>query len=292
LTVSYRRREPPGDRRPDYRKEGDVGRLDGKVAFITGAARGQGRAHSVRLASEGADIIAVDICAGFNTIKLQPATFEDLQETVRLVEKEGRRIVAQKADVRDLEGLGAAFETGLDQLGGIDIVVANAAVLNAAWSWEMTSEQWQEVIDVNLTGAFNTAKVAIPAMIRQGRGGSIIMTSSVAGLYGQPFTASYTAAKHGVVGLARCLANELAEYSIRVNTIHPTGVDTEMYNEPDLFPMVEAKAETLGPVFMNSLPVEKMAPDDIAAVVAFLASEDAKYITGDQIRIDCGKLNR
>jgi NAD(P)-dependent dehydrogenase (short-subunit alcohol dehydrogenase family) len=139
---------------------------------------------------------------------------------------------------------------------------------------------------------FHTAKVAIPAMLRQGEGGSIIITSSVAGLYGQPFTASYTAAKHGLVGLAGCLANELAEHSIRVNTIHPTGVNTEMYNEPDLFPMVQAKAETLGPVFMNALPVEKMEPEDVAAVVAFLASDDSKHMTGGQIRIDCGKLNR
>jgi SDR family mycofactocin-dependent oxidoreductase len=269
-----------------------MGRLDEKVAFITGAARGQGRAHAVRLASEGADIIAVDICAGVESIKMRPATFDDLQETVRLVEKEGRRIVAQKADVRDLDGLQAVFDAGLADLGRIDIVVANAGVLNAAWSWEMTSQQWQSVIDVNLTGVFHTAKVAIPAMIRQGSGGSIIMTSSTAGLYGQPFTASYTAAKHGVVGLARCLANELAEYSIRVNTIHPTGVRTEMYLEPDLFPMVQTKAETLGPVFMNALPTEQMEPEDVSAVVAFLASDDAKYMTGSQVRVDCGKLNR
>jgi SDR family mycofactocin-dependent oxidoreductase len=269
-----------------------VGRLDGKVAFITGAARGQGRAHCVRLASEGADIIAVDICAGFDTIKLRPATPQDLEETSRLVEKEGRRIVARKADVRDLAGLQAAFDEGIAELGRVDIVVANAAVMNAAWAWEMTAEQWQEVIDVNLTGVFNTTKVAIPTMIRQGQGGSIIITSSTAGLYGQPFTANYTAAKHGVVGLARCLANELAEHFIRVNTIHPTGVDTEMYNEPDLFPMLQSRAETLGPVFMNALPVERMQPEDISAVVAFLASDESKYITGDQLRIDCGKLNR
>lgn len=269
-----------------------MGRLDGKVAFITGAARGQGRAHSVRLASEGADIIAVDICAGFKTIKLRPSTPQDLEETARLVEKEGRRIVARRADVRDFAGLQAAFDDGVAELGRVDIVVANAAVLNAAWAWEMTAEQWQEVIDVNLTGVFNTAKVAIPTMIRQGQGGSIIMTSSTAGLYGQPFTASYTAAKHGVVGLARCLANELAEHSIRVNTIHPTGVDTEMYLEPDIFPLIETRATTLGPVFMNALPVERMQPEDISAVVAFLASDDSKYITGDQLRVDCGKLNR
>lgn len=269
-----------------------MGRLDGKVAFVTGAARGQGRAHAVRLASEGADVIAVDICGGFESVKYRPATEEDLRETARLVEKEGRRIMAEQADVRDLERLQAVLDSGVEFLGRVDVVVANAAILNAAWSWEMTPKQWQEVIDVNLTGVFNTAKVAIPTMIRQRQGGSIIMTSSTAGLYGQPLTASYTAAKHGVVGLARCLANELAEYSIRVNTIHPTGVRTEMVQEPDLMPLIESKAETLGPVFMNALPVEFMEPEAISAVVAFLASDDSKYITGDQLRIDCGKLNR
>ena len=269
-----------------------MGRFDGRVAFITGAARGQGRAHAVRLASEGADIIAVDACAGFDSVKMKPATAEDLQETVRLVADEGRRIVARKADVRNLEELQAAFDAGLDELGRVDVVVANAGILNAAMSWEMTSTQWQEVIDVNLTGVFNTTKVAVPTMIRQGDGGSIIITSSTAGLYGQPFTASYTAAKHGAVGLARCLANELAEYSIRVNTIHPTGVDTEMYREPDLFPLLSSKADTLGPVFMNALPVTVMAPEDVSAVVAFLASDEARHMTGGQIRVDCGKLNR
>lgn len=269
-----------------------MGRLDGKVAFVTGAARGQGRAHSVRLASEGADIIAVDICSGFATVPLKASTPEDLEQTVGLVQKEGRRIVASQTDVRDLPGLQAAFDAGLDQLGRIDVVVANAAILNWAWSWEMTSEQWQEVIDVNLTGVFNTAKVAIPAMIRQGQGGSIIITSSIAGLFGQSFTASYTAAKHGVVGLARCLANELGEHSIRVNTVHPIGVDTEMMKVPGLMEMIGSRAETLGPMFMSALPVDRLQPEDVADLVAFLASDESKYMTGGQLRIDAGKLNR
>lgn len=270
-----------------------MGRLDGKVAFVTGAARGQGRAHSVRLAAEGADIIAVDICGGFDSVKLNPATPEELEETANLVQKEGRRVVARKADVRDLAGLQAAFDEGVRELGRIDVVVANAGVLTVGWCWELTAAQWQEVIDVNLTGVFHTAKVAIPTLIKQGRGGSIIMTSSVAGLYGQPFTASYTAAKHGVVGLARAMALELSEHSIRVNTIHPTGVRTEMYNNvPDLMALIESRATTLGPVFMNSLPVEVMEPEDISAVVAFLASDDSKYITGAQIPVDAGKLVR
>ena len=270
-----------------------MGRLDGRVAFVTGAARGQGRAHSVRLAAEGADIIAVDICAGFESVRLTPSTPADLEETARLVEKEGRRIVARQADVRDLDGLQAVFDEGVRELGRIDIVVANAGVLTCAWSWEMTPAQWHEVIDVNLTGVFHTAKVAIPTLIRQGQGGSIVMTSSVAGLYGQPFTISYTAAKHGVVGLVRGLALELSEHNIRVNSIHPTGVRTAMYTEvQDLQALIESRQFTLGPVFMNSLPVEVMEPEDISAVVAFLASDDSKYITGAQVPVDAGKLVR
>jgi SDR family mycofactocin-dependent oxidoreductase len=269
-----------------------MGRLDGKVAFITGAARGQGRAHAVRLAAEGADIIAIDLCAGFDTVNYPPATPEDLEETVALVEKEGRRIVARRADVRDMEELQSALDQGVAELGRVDIVVANAGILNIGNSWEMTDEQWREVIDVNLTGVWHTAKAAIPTMISQGDGGSIILTSSVAGLYGQPFTVGYTAAKHGVVGIARCLANELAEYSIRVNSIHPTGVETDMAHEPDLGAMVALKAETLGPVFMNGLPVRLMEPEDVSSVVAFLASDDAKTMTGGQVRVDLGKLNR
>ena len=276
-----------------------MGRLDGKVAFITGAARGQGRAHAVRLASEGADIIAVDLCAGFQTIKYPAATPDDLEETVRLVSKEGRRIVARQADVRDMAALQAAFDEGVAELGRVDIVVANAGILNVGWSWEMSDEQWQEVMNFidGLNGlAAGTALVAsgFLAFIAQGQGGSIVMTSSTAGLYGQPFTVSYTAAKHGVVGVATCLANELAEYNIRVNTIHPTGVDTVMVTEPDLQGIIASKAETLGPVFMNSinLPGGFMQPEDVSSIVAFLASDESHTMTGSQVRVDLGKLNR
>ena len=271
-----------------------MGRLDGKVAFITGAARGQGRSHAIRLASEGADIIAVDLCAGFETIKYRPATPEDLDETARLVGKEGRRVVARQADVRDMAGLQAAFDEGVAELGRVDIVVANAGVLNVGWSWEMSDEQWSEVIDVNLTGVWHSAKAAIPTLIAQGQGGSIIMISSTAGLYGQPFTVSYTAAKHGVVGVATCMANELAEHNIRVNTIHPTGVRTEMVTEPDLQGIIASRAETLGPVFMNSinLPAGFMEPEDVSNIVAFLAPDESRSMTGSQVRADLGKLNR
>ena len=156
----------------------------------------------------------------------------------------------------------------------------------------MTEKQWHEVIDVNLTGVWHTAKAAIPALIEQGEGGSIILTSSVAGLFGQPFSVSYTASKHGVVGIGRCLANELAEYGIRVNSVHPTGVETEMGHAPDFASIVESKASTLGPMFMNSLPMTMVEPEDVAAVVAFLASDEARTMTGGQVRVDGGKLNR
>jgi SDR family mycofactocin-dependent oxidoreductase len=270
-----------------------MGRLDGKVAFITGAARGQGQSHAVRLASEGADIIAVDLCGGFKTINYPAATPDDLEETVKLVSKEGRRVVARRADVRYMAALQAAFDEGVAELGRVDIVVANAGILNVGWSWEMSDEQWQEVIDVNLTGVWHTAKAAI-TLIAQGQGGSIIMISSTAGLYGQPFTVSYTAAKHGVVGVATCMANELAEHNIRVNTIHPTGVRTDMVTEPDLQDIIASRAETLGPVFMNSinLPGGLMEPEDVSSVVAFLASDDSHTMTGSQVRVDLGKLNR
>ena len=267
-------------------------RLEGKVAFITGVARGQGRAHAVRLASEGANIIGVDICAPFETVKVKPATLDDLAETAALVEAQGQQAVLRQADVRDMDALQAAFDEGFAKFGRIDVVVANAGVLTVDWSWEMSEEKWQETIGINLTGVWHATKAAIPAMIKQGQGGSIILTSSTAGLYGQPFTIGYTASKHGVVGIGRALAAELSEHNIRVNTIHPTGVKTEMVNIPELTDMIATRAETLGPVFMNGLPVEYLEPEDIANVVAFLASDESKYTTGSQVRIDAGKLNR
>jgi SDR family mycofactocin-dependent oxidoreductase len=271
--------------------------MEGKVAFITGAARGQGRSHAVRLAEEGADIVAVDICADIDTVApFYPlATEEELAETVRAVEALDRRIVARRADVRDLDGLQAAFDEGLAELGRIDTVVANAGIASYGRAWELTAEQWRDMIDVNLTGVFHTAKVAIPAMIDSGRGGSILFTSSIGGLKGIQHVAHYVAAKHGIVGLMRTLANELAPYSIRVNTIHPTNVDTIMIQNPGTWGMFapgdpEPTVEKAMPGFrsLNGLPVPWVEPRDISNAVLFLASDEARYVTGVTFPVDAG----
>jgi SDR family mycofactocin-dependent oxidoreductase len=269
-----------------------MGRLSGRVAFITGAARGQGRSHAVRLAEEGADVVISDICARVATNGVAASTPEELAETVRLVEKTGQRVISREADVRDLGALESLAEQAVSELGGIDVVVANAGILSWGNAWELTTEAWNELIDINLTGVFHTIKATVPHMIAAKKGGAIILTSSSAGLKGQPFTLAYTAAKHGVVGITRGLANELGEYDIRVNSIHPAGVETEMMNVNGLFQMIQGKAATLGPIFMNTLPHQSMKPEAVSAVVAFLASDEARYLTGAQIPVDLGTLNR
>jgi len=268
-----------------------MGRLTGKVAFITGAARGQGRAEAVRLAAEGADIIAIDILGSPSPHVLYPSTAQaDLDETAKLVQDQGRRVVARQADVRDLAALEAVVRDGVSELGRLDIVVANAGIVNYGRTWEITEEQWQDLIDINLTGVWKTVKAAVPTMIEQGQGGSIIITSSVAGLKGLPFLAHYASSKHGVTGLAKVLANELASHDIRVNTVHPHGVRTGM-TDGSMQGMLEAEP-LLGPIYMGALPTQVVEPEDIANTVAFLASDEAKYITGSQMRVDLGALNR
>ncbi|MFC9978431.1 mycofactocin-coupled SDR family oxidoreductase [Gordonia sp. NPDC127522] len=266
-------------------------RLEGKVAFITGAARGQGRAHAIRLASEGADIIAIDNNKTADTTAYAGPTPSDLDETARLVRATGRRIVAREVDVRDFEGLSAAVHDGVAELGRLDIVVANAGICSAAMSWEISLEQWHETIDTNLTGVFYTAKATVPILIEQGTGGSIIVISSAAGLRGMPFVGHYAASKHGIVGLARTMANELGSHRIRVNTVHPGGVNTEM-TIPDMSPYLEQYAETLAPMFMNALPYTVSEPEDIADTVAFLASDESRHMTGSEVRVDLGILAR
>ncbi|MGY1624488.1 mycofactocin-coupled SDR family oxidoreductase [Geodermatophilus sp. SYSU D00965] len=266
-------------------------RLEGKVALVTGAARGQGRAHAVRLASEGADVIALDVNADAKTTAYPGPTAEDLAETVRLVEAQDRRIVAREADVRDFDAVSAVVAEGVAELGRLDVVVANAGICSANLSWDISIEQWQEMIDTNLTGVFFTAKATVPVLIEQGTGGSIVITSSVAGLRGLPFLGHYAASKHGVVGLARTMANELGQYGIRVNTVHPHGVATGMTVD-DMQPLLAQYASTLGPIFMQTLPDQVSQPEDIAAAVAWLASDEARHVTGIALPVDLGTLAR
>jgi SDR family mycofactocin-dependent oxidoreductase len=268
-----------------------AGRVAGKVAFITGAARGQGRSHAIRLAEEGADIIAVDICEDIASVGYGLATEADLADTVKAVEALDRRIFARKADVRDLPGLKAALDAGVAELGKLDIVSANAGICTVqAWD-DVSPAVWQDTIDTNLTGVWNTLSVSIPHLLANG-GGSIIATSSTAGIKGLPFLGPYTAAKHGVVGICRSLANELADKSIRINTVHPTGVDTPMVaGLGGLAEMIE-KNPNLGPLSMNGLPVEMVEPRDISNAVLFLASDEARYVTGLEFTVDAGNTIR
>jgi SDR family mycofactocin-dependent oxidoreductase len=271
------------------------GRVEGKVAFITGAARSQGRSHAVRLAQEGADIIAVDLAGPVESIGMYPpATEDDLAETVRQVEALDRRIVATKADVRDSAALKAAVDDGVAQLGRLDIVLGNAGVFEIQPSLELSDGAWQEMIDINLTGVWNTCKVALPHLI-EGGGGAIVLTSSTAGLKGTPNTIHYTAAKHGVVGIMRTLANEFGKQSIRVNTVHPTGVDTVMIQNEKTWGLFspddpEPSREKFAELFetLHPLPVPYVDPVDISNAILFLVSDEARYITGVTLPVDAG----
>lgn len=275
-----------------------MARLEGKVALITGAARGQGRAHAQLMASEGADIIALDICEQIGTVNYPLASEEDLAETARLVEKEGRRVVAKAADVRHLDELTGAVDDAVGMLGGLDIAVANAGICSLATTAEMTATQWQDMIDVNLTGCWNTVKAAIPHLTTNGKGGSIVMTSSVAGLKGMANIGHYVAAKHGLVGLMRTLVNELGPLNIRINTVHPTNVDTPMIQNdairalylPDEPVRTVEKFAAASQAALSLLPVPWVEPIDVAKAVLFLVSDDARYITGATLSIDAGML--
>lgn len=272
-----------------------TGGLEGRVAFITGAARGQGRAHAVRLAQNGADIIGVDICADIGSMNYSNASEEDLDETVRLVDKVGRRMVARKADVCDFAALCAAFQDGYAEFGRVDIILANAGILRLGPESEDFLADWNDVIDTNLTGVFHTIRAALPAMRAADRGGSIVITSSTAGIKGtkslDASSFAYTAAKRGVVGLMQNLANVLAPEWIRVNTIHPTGVRSGMtQNEVVEQMMADAEAGGTNPIsgMQNALPLPLLDPEDIAGAVAFLVSDEAKFITGIQFPLDAG----
>jgi SDR family mycofactocin-dependent oxidoreductase len=275
-----------------------MGLLEGKVALVTGAARGQGRSHAVAMAREGADIIAIDICGPIETVSYPTATTGDLAETCRLVESEDRRIVSRVADVRDFEALSAAVAAGTEELGSIEIVVANAGIWSVAVD-EPTdrarrAKVWQETMDINLTGAWNTIEAVAPGMIEAGKGGSIVITSSTQGLQGAANNdvslTAYTASKHGLVGLMRSTAIDLAPHNIRVNTIHPTGVATPMV-ENDLFAAYAEKHPRLGELISNLLPVDVVEARDISSAVIYLASDTGRYVTGVTLPVDAGALN-
>ena len=274
-----------------------AGRVEGKVAFITGAARGQGRSHAIRLAQEGADIIAVDHCADIETVDYPMAGPADLETTAKEVESLGRRIYTAQADVRDFDSLKAAVDAGVAEFGRLDIVSANAGILSNGQSHELSEETWGQMIDINLSGVWRTCKAAIPHLIAGGRGGSIVLTSSVAGLRSYNGVSHYVSAKHGVVGLMKTLAQELAPHSIRVNTVNPTQVDTDMIQNESMYhlfcPDIEnptraefgaASAATI------LLPIDWVESIDVSNAVLFLASDEARYITGVALPIDAGAL--
>ena len=267
-----------------------MGSLEGRVAFITGVARGQGRAHAVRLAREGAAIIGIDICATLATMDYDNATEADLAQTARLVRDTGGRIVAVKADVRDFASLSEAFERGFAEFGRLDIIVANAGICRYGDEDDPIAI-WQDIIATNLTGAFHTVRAALPAMQAGGRGGSIVLTSSTAGLKGTGSALAgvqaYTAAKRGLVGYMQVLANNLARDSIRVNTIHPTGVRSGMTMNDAMAKAAANMGEAIA-AMQNALPIEILEPEDIANAVAWLVSDEAKYITGIQLPLDAG----
>ena len=275
------------------------GPLDGRVAFITGAARGQGRAHAIRLATDGADIIAVDICRPISdTITYPLGTSEELAETVQAVEATGRKVLAREVDIRDLEALQKVVADGVEQFGRLDIVVANAGVLSWGRMFEMSEEQWDTVIDVNLNGTWRTIRAAVPAMIEAGNGGSIIIVSSSAGLKATPGNGHYSASKHGLVAMTNALAIEVGEFGIRVNSIHPYSIETPMVEKKammDLFTKHPSYVHSFSP--MPYQPVnhqgkkglmEFMMPEEVSDVVAWLAGDGSATISGSQIAVDRG----
>jgi (+)-trans-carveol dehydrogenase len=273
-----------------------AGRVEGKVAFITGAARGQGRAHAVRLAEEGADIIAVDICKQLPTVRIPLSTPEDLAETADLVKNLGRRIYTAEVDVRDYDALKAAVDAGVEELGRLDIIVANAGIGNGGSTMDKLSEaDFDEMIGVNLGGVWKTVKAGVPHILSGGRGGSIILTSSVGGMKALPHTGAYIAAKHGVLGLMRLFGVELGAQSIRVNSVCPTNVNTPLFMNKGTMKMFRPDLKDPGPddmkvagQFMHTLPIGWVEPEDIANAVLFLASDESRFITGVALPVDGG----
>jgi SDR family mycofactocin-dependent oxidoreductase len=271
------------------------GRVQGKVAFVTGAARGQGRSHALRLAREGADVIAVDLCQGIDSVAYGLATEAELKETAREIEALDRRVFTAQADVRNPAAVRAAVDAGVADLGRLDIVVANAGILSAGPADQLPENAWRDMIDVNLNGVYYTVRAAIPHIRSRGAGGSIILTSSALGIRAMAYVPHYVAAKAGVIGLMRSLALELAPEKIRVNTVNPSIVDTPMIHNRFTYgiflPGVEnPTSEAISDVFatMNPMPTPWIEPEDVSNAVAFLASDEARYVTGLEMKIDAG----
>jgi SDR family mycofactocin-dependent oxidoreductase len=278
---------------------GSDGPLEGRVAFITGAARGQGRAHAIRLADDGADIIAIDVCRPVSdTITYPLGTSDELAETVRAVEATGRKILAREVDIRDLAALQKVVADGIEQFGRLDIVVANAGVLSWGRIHEMSEEQWDTVVDINLNGSWRTIRAAAPAMIEAGNGGSIVIVSSSAGLKATPGNGHYSASKHGLVALTNALAIELGEFGIRVNSIHPYSIETPMVEKEammELFTKFPQYVHSFSPMPYHPVNhqgkkglMEFMMPEEVSDVVAWLASDGSATISGSQIAVDRG----
>lgn len=265
-----------------------TGRLEGKVALITGAARGQGRSHAVAMAAEGAEIVAVDVCDEAAPVGYPTATEEDLHQTVRDVEAKGRRCLPHVGDVRSPAALDDAVSDAFERFGRLDIVVANAGISSWGRFWELDEDRWQAMIDINLTGVWRTFKAATPRMIEQGEGGSLIAISSVAGIKALPGQAHYSSAKHGLNGLVKSAAIELGEYGIRANSIHPWGVATAMVADVDVPKMLEAHPGYLRS-FGAAIDEPQLAePWEISEAVIYLASDAARLVTGIQLPVDKG----
>ncbi len=277
-----------------------TGRVQGKVAFITGIARGQGRAHAIKLASEGADIVGLDICAQIDSVDYAMSNPDDLQQTVKLVEQTGQRVIARIGDVRDVESLKSVYQEGMDSFGHIDLVVANAGIMPVWGKYSDTMQAWHDCLDVLLTGVLNTVEVAYPRMLEQGTGGSIVITSSMAGVMPMMRTLDgrtrgllgYSAAKAALINLAQNYASILAYHNIRVNTVHPTGVNTPMVDND----MVRDRFATWDPqdalALVNAIPVNFVEAEDVANAVLFLCSDESRYFTGSALRVDAGSSLR
>jgi SDR family mycofactocin-dependent oxidoreductase len=275
-----------------------TGRVEGKVAFVSGAARGQGRSHAVRLAQEGADIIAIDICQPIDNVPYPASTPDDLAKTAELVKNHGRRIVAAQADVRDYDTLKSALDSGVEQLGRLDVIVANAGIGNGGNRLDKLPDNlWRDMIDINLSSVWHTVKAGVPHLLSGGRGGSVVLTSSVGGRKAYPHTGHYCAAKHGVIGLMRAFAVELGPHNIRVNSVLPTQVNTPMVMNDVTFRLFRPDLPNPGPddftsisQTMHTLPVPWVEPVDISNAVLFFASDESRYITGVSLPVDAGSL--